>query len=260
MIPKTSDGRVLFAIPWYGKVVVGTTDTPIDSIEVEPRAMKKEIDFILETAGRFLSRQPQISDILSVFAGLRPLAANLDNKSTTKEISRNYKIAVSSSGLISILGGKWTIYRRMAEDTLNKTIELAGLEPKPCKTKNLKLSQTPENITMKRLKIYGEHASEIEQLMKDQPSWAKRLHASFEYTKAEIVWICRNEMPVMLEDMLARRLRALLLDAGASAEIAPAIVKIMAKELDHDKNWEHEQLLAYKHLLRYYLSIEKALS
>ena len=139
MIPKTDDGRVLFAIPWYGKVVVGTTDTPLDHIGLEPKALDEEISFILKTTAKYLTRPPQRSDVLCIFAGLRPLAANPDNPGATKEVSRRHKITLSRSGLLSIIGGKWTSYRRMAEETIDRAIKSGLIEKRECRTKTLKL-------------------------------------------------------------------------------------------------------------------------
>ncbi len=134
MIPKTDDGRVLFAVPWQGRVLLGTTDTPLPAASPEPRAQEAEIDFILRTAGRYLSRAPTRADVLSVFAGLRPLAAPAKGTTSTKEISRSHKIIVSESGLLTITGGKWTTYRRMAEDTLDRAVALGLLPPAPSRT------------------------------------------------------------------------------------------------------------------------------
>jgi glycerol-3-phosphate dehydrogenase len=252
MIPKTDDGRVLFAIPWYDKVVVGTTDTPINHVDIEPKALDEEIEFILETASRFLTHPPKKNDILSVYAGLRPLAADPDNPSSTKEISRRHKITVSSSGLISIIGGKWTIYRRMAEDTINKAIKVKGLKNSLCKTKNMPLYGSPKKPLNNRLHIYGKHAEDIKKMIIEQPDLGQILHPAFPYTKAEIVWICRNEMPLKLEDIISRRTRALLLDAKASAELAPLVAKIMAKEYGYGNEWIEEEVKAISHLLSYY--------
>lgn len=253
MIPKTSDGRVLFAIPWYGKVVVGTTDTPIDHIDLEPKALQMEIDFILETAGRFLTKAPRQEDILSVFAGLRPLAANKGKNNSTKEISRRHKITVSASGLISVLGGKWTIYREMAEDTINRAIQVAGLQKRICNTRDLQIGESNSNEGNKRFTIYGNHADEIEKLIDEKPELAEKLHPDLPYTVAEIHWICRNEMPVHLEDILSRRTRSLLLNAKASAEISEKVALIMAQELNYSNDWIESELDAYWKLLDNYL-------
>ena len=171
MIPKTDDGRVLFAIPWYDEVVVGTTDTPIDEISLEPVALEKEINFILQTAEKYLVRPPRREDILCIFAGLRPLAANPDNPASTKEVSRRHKITLSPSGLLSIIGGKWTTYRCMAEETINKAIKSGFLENRKCVTKKLKLTKLNGKNDSGRLHIYGDGAPEIEKLIAETPAY-----------------------------------------------------------------------------------------
>ena len=253
MIPKTDDGRVLFAIPWYGKVVVGTTDTPLDTIKMEPKALDEEISFILKTAGRYLTRPPSREDVLCIFAGLRPLVADPDNPASTKEVSRRHKITLSPTGLLSIIGGKWTSYRRMAEETINKGIKAGFLPDRKCVTKNLRFYSNTTSLRSDRLQIYGDQAVDIEKMINDQPELGKTLDPRLPYTRAEILWICRNEMPLTLEDMLARRTRALFLDVRASASIAPAVVSLMAKEPGYDKKWQDEQLNAYNQLITNYL-------
>jgi len=253
MIPKTDDGRVLFAIPWYDKVVVGTTDTPLDDITLEPKAFDQEIEFILRNAGKYLVKPPSRKDALSVFAGLRPLAANPENPSATKEVSRRHKITISKSGLVSIIGGKWTSYRRMAEETIDKAICSGIIENKKCVTKDFRLCDNDPSLHDKRLQIYGNKAVEIEKLMCGDPLMKKQLHPRLPYTRAEIVWICRYEMPLNLEDILARRTRSLLIDARASIEVAPVIAEIMAEEMRYDDRWKEQQIEEYKKLALNYL-------
>ena len=255
MIPKTSDGRVLFAIPWYDKVVIGTTDTPIDEIEIEPKTTEDEVKFILETAGRFLTRKPNEDDILCAFAGLRPLAAPIKNNEKTKEISRRHKITISDSGLVSILGGKWTIYRRMAEDTMDKVIKLGMLKKTDGNTKNLRLYGSEYHNPKDRLRIYGHHAKDIKQAIHEYPESGIQMHPAFPFCEAEIAWICKNEMPVKLEDILSRRTRSLVLDAKASIAIAYKVVKIMATEFGYDKEWQVKQVEDYEKLVKTYLHI-----
>jgi glycerol-3-phosphate dehydrogenase len=253
MIPKTDDGRVLFAIPWYNEVVVGTTDTPIDEVSLEPVALEKEISFILQTAEKYLVKPPRREDILCIFAGLRPLAANPDNPASTKEVSRRHKITLSPSGLLSIIGGKWTTYRCMAEETINKAIKSGFLEKRECITADMKLTNLPYSKNSGRLHIYGDGAAEIETLIAETPAYGTPLDPRLPYTKAEIIWICRNEMPVTIEDILARRTRALLLNARASADIAPEVAGLMAKEYGHDKKWENDQVKTYNQLIINYI-------
>jgi glycerol-3-phosphate dehydrogenase len=253
MIPKTSDGRVLFAIPWYDKVVAGTTDTPVDAISLEPKALDEEIDFILQTAGNYLIRKPERKDILCVFAGLRPLAANPDNPAATREISRRHKISIAPSGLVSVEGGKWTIYRKMAEDAIDKAIRAGMLLRKNCRTDHLQVYGACEIDPHERLRIYGASSGEIREIMLSQPGMEKCIHQRLPYTKAEVAWICKNEMPVKLEDVLARRTRALFLDARASMEMAPAVAEIMAEELGLDETWKKSEIEDYNKLVENYL-------
>jgi glycerol-3-phosphate dehydrogenase len=253
MIPKTDDGRVLFAIPWYNEVVVGTTDTPLDEITLEPVALESEIDFILNTAGRYLVKPPQRSDILSVFAGLRPLAANSSDPSSTKEVSRRHKIILTSSGLLTIVGGKWTTYRMMAEETLNKAIKAGFLEKRKCITSDFKLGSKSENNPGSRLHIYGNHALEIEKMIEDNPGSGEPLDPRLPYTRAELRWICRNEMAVTLEDLLARRTRALILNAMASADICGEAASLMADEMGLSTEWQAAQIKAYMETVKNYI-------
>ncbi len=252
MIPKTDDGRVLFAIPWYGKVVVGTTDTPLNEISLEPKALDEEIDFILRTAGRYLTRAPRREDVLCIFAGLRPLAANPDKPEATKEVSRRHKITLSDSGLLSIIGGKWTSYRRMAEETIDRAIKAGIVESRECTTRNFRFCSDSAAAASDRLSVYGDHASEIRKLIEDEPGMGEQVHPGLPYCKAEIVWIARNEMPGTLEDMLARRTRALFLDARASAEAGPVVAGIMAKEFGLSRSWQENEISKYNDLIKIY--------
>lgn len=253
MIPKTEDGRVLFAIPWYNEVVVGTTDTPINDISLEPVALDKEIDFILRTASLYLEEPPRREDILSIFAGLRPLAAIKGRKEATREISRRHKITFSSSGLLSIIGGKWTTYRRMAEETLDAAIKRGMLEKRKCLTKNLSLGMVLHEDIHDRLSIYGNGASEIKRLIQKDPAFGNPLHKDLPYTTAEITWICRNEFALTPEDILARRTRALFLNAKASMEMAPVIAGIMAAEMGYNEEWKLTETEKFRLLAKKYL-------
>jgi glycerol-3-phosphate dehydrogenase len=253
MIPKTDDGRVLFAIPWYDEVVIGTTDTPLEKISLEPIALEKEIDFILQTAGRYLLRPPQRTDILSIFAGLRPLAANKNNPSSTKEVSRRHKIILSRSGLLTIIGGKWTTYRLMAEELINKAIKAGFLPAAKCITADLKFTKNNSAIESGRLHIYGDSFTDIKKIIADNPSLGMPLCTDLPYTRAEILWICRNEMPIHVEDILARRTRSLFLNAKASATIAPEVAEMMASELGYGREWQMEEIKLYNELVKNYL-------
>jgi glycerol-3-phosphate dehydrogenase len=251
MIPKTSDGRVLFAIPWYDEVVIGTTDTPLDDISLEPVALEKEIEFILKTAELYLVKPPRREDVLCIFAGLRPLASNPGNPGSTKEVSRRHKITLSPSGLLTIIGGKWTTYRRMAEETLDAAIKANLIRKSECLTSRTHFATVKDK--KERLNIYGDHISDIENLISGNPALGLPLDSRLPYTRAEIIWICRNEMPFNLEDILARRTRALFLNAKASDDIAPEVAAIMAAEQGHDKEWIEKQIESYNQLILNYI-------
>ncbi|HET7118720.1 MAG TPA: glycerol-3-phosphate dehydrogenase/oxidase [Hanamia sp.] len=244
MIPKTKDGRVLFIIPWHDKALVGTTDTPMEKHSPEPKALKKEIEFILSTAADYLTHPPTRNDVLSVFAGLRPLAAPDKETDSTKEISRSHKIIVSDLGLITIIGGKWTTFRKMAEDTINKAIKISGLTFVKCSTQDLKIHgyQNSGIINNDVLQIYGSDEAEIRNLISKNPELAEPLFPQNMYIKAQVVWAVREEMARTVEDVLARRLRVLFLDAKLAIDMAVGVAKIMAEELNRDDEWQQQQL------------------
>ncbi|MBM3420837.1 MAG: FAD-dependent oxidoreductase [Bacteroidetes bacterium] len=252
MIPKTDDGRVLFAIPWYGKVVAGTTDTPVDSVSEEPVALEDEIDFILATAGRYLARKPMRSDIKSIFAGLRPLVAGNGDNKKTKEISRRHKITVSASQLVSVTGGKWTTYRVMAEETLNAAIGAKLLPALNCVTKKMDSLCHVNAGAEGRLGMYGNGASEIEEMMKADEMLRIPIASGLPYTEAEVIWIVRNEMPCTAADVLSRRTRALIIDARASLKAAPLVAEIMARELGYDSGWQKREVEEYRKIASNY--------
>ncbi len=254
MIPKTDDDRVLFAVPWHHRVIVGTTDTPRDQPELEPQPLESEIEFILNTAGRYLTRAPKRSDVLSVFAGLRPLAYDGNDQEETKEVSRNHQITVSLSGLITVSGGKWTTYRKMGEDAVEKAILVGGLEERPCTTRNMPIHGYSLNRHAKdHLQIYGSDRVAILQLMEENPELKDRLHPNLEYTRAEVVWAVREEMARTVEDVLARRTRALFLDARASLEMAPKVAAIIANELNREQPWIDAQIKDFEAVASNYI-------
>lgn len=252
MIPKTSDGRVLFAVPWHDKVVLGTTDTPVDNPSLEPTALEKEISFILDTAGSYLKRKPQRKDVLSVFAGLRPLAAPQKGGQKTKEISRSHKIIVSTSRLFTILGGKWTTYRKMGEDMVNRIEKELNWAHKQPATATLHIHGYSNNINWNDpLYFYGSDAALIrDQMNGDANTWISeelRIH------KTQVIWAVEHEMARTVEDVLSRRTRALLLNARESHRIAPQVAKIMAQVLNKDENWEKGQVEAFQKLTEQYI-------
>ena len=254
MIPKTSDGRVLFAVPWHNKVVVGTTDTLMDHAEMEPVALEQEIQFILHTAGKYLTKVPQRSDVLSVFAGLRPLAAPRDESKQTKEISRSHKLIREESGLITIIGGKWTTYRKMAEDTLDYAIRYMHIPTRKCVTESYPLHGSRPNPDFSDpLYVYGTDADEIRALIESSSEMGEKLHPQYAFTKGEVAWIVQNEMARTLEDVLARRLRILFMDARAAMQMAPAVVSILAKERGMDEKWKTDQLNDFNRIAFHYI-------
>ncbi|WP_372634099.1 glycerol-3-phosphate dehydrogenase/oxidase [Fodinibius sp.] len=252
MIPKTKDDRILFALPWHGKVMVGTTDTPVDDITAEPEAMEEEIDFILAHAAEYLSAKPSRSDVRSVFAGLRPLVKNGHNEDTS-EISRDHTLMVSSSGLVTIAGGKWTTYRKMAEDVVDRAAAVGDLDDKRCMTEALKIHGWDMDVDREDpLSHYGSDRSKIKELISQNPELGEPLHNRLPYIKAEVVWAARNEMAVTVEDFNSRRSRALFLDAEASVEMAPEVARLMAEESGRDDLWIKNQVTAYKKLAKSY--------
>jgi len=256
MIPKTDDGRVLFVVPWHGKLLIGTTDTPLDEHSLEPVALEEEIGFVMRNVSEYLTRPPAREDIRSIFAGLRPLAAPQEGSAKTKEISRSHKLIVSGSGLITITGGKWTTYRRMAQDTVDKAIETAGLTPAACVTTNLPIHGNKNNVDRNdHLYIYGTDRDAVLQLINENTEWGKLLHPALEYTQAEVIWAVRHEMARTVEDVLARRVRALFLDARAAIEMAPMVAQLMAGELKQDDIWIEKQVAVFNEMASKYLLI-----
>ena len=247
MIPKTDDGRVLFAVPWHDKVVVGTTDTLREKPEFEPKPLEKEIEFILNTAGKYMTRKPTRKDVLSAFAGLRPLAAPKKEGKSTKEISRSHKIIVSPNNLITITGGKWTTYRRMAEDTVDQAIKMQLLEERKCMTKTYHIHGYRLNPDLSdHLYVYGSDVDGIKKLMDSDPAMREKLSPKYDYTVAEVVWAVREEMARNVEDVLARRVRLLFLDARVAIEVAPKVAEIVAKELGYDEIWKKSQIVRFE--------------
>lgn len=252
MIPETSDGRVLFAVPWHDKVVVGTTDTPVEDASLEPQALEKEIDFILETAGNYFIKKPQRHDVLSVFAGLRPLAAPKKGEQKTKEISRSHKIIVSRSHLFTILGGKWTTYRKMGEDMVNRIEKELKWEHKKPATISLHIHGFSNAESWDDpFYFYGSDAGSLrQQINGDANKW---LSEELKIHKAQVIWAVEHEMARTLEDVLARRTRALLLNAKESRRIAPAVAEIMATVLSKDEKWKENQLKEFDQLSEHYI-------
>lgn len=252
MIPKTDDGRVLFAVPWHGRLIVGTTDTPVEKAALEPRALPGEIEFVFSQITRYLTRDPSRHDVLSVFAGLRPLIKA--EAETTSALSRDHLISISDSGLITLGGGKWTTYRKMAEDVVDHAEMVGALEHRPCATHSLRVhgaEGSPDEYS--HLRFYGSDAESIRALAAQDAALAQKLHPRLEFLKAEVVWHARHEMARTVEDVLSRRTRSLLLDAQASMEAAPVVAALMASELGHDEAWQSHQTRLFHHLALGYM-------
>lgn len=253
MVPHTPDGRVLFAIPWHEHTLVGTTDVAVKEATLEPVASEDEIEFILETAGRYLERPPTRADILSVFAGIRPLVKAGDGKNTAA-LSRDHTIHIDNLGLITVTGGKWTTYRNMAEDAVNHAITLAELDEKPCVTKTLQIHGYHQHTEkFGTLGVYGGDAPAIHDLLRQHPLLAKPLHPKLPYTGVEVLWATRYEMARTVEDVLARRTRSLFLNAHAARDMAPVVAHIMAEELGKDVAWQREQVKLFMEVSESYL-------
>ena len=284
LVPHTDDGRVLFAVPWHDKIIIGTTDTPVDSVDIEPRALPEEVDFILKQIGRYLRRVPQPSDIRSVYAGLRPLVKSSSKR--TAELSRDHLILVSDSGLITITGGKWTTYRRMAEDTVNTAIEKAGLPRRECITADLPIHGSPQagvgagasgdlatsgggiasgsaatssGVPASKaawdrpLHYYGTDAAAVIAIVNAHPLLGEKIHHRLPYLRAEIVWAAREELSMTVDDALSRRTRSLLLDAQAAIDAAPLVAALLAEELGRDSAWQDRQVKEFNEIAKGYL-------
>jgi glycerol-3-phosphate dehydrogenase len=245
MVPHTSDGRVMFAIPWHGHTLIGTTDTPVEGASLEPVAKEQEIDFILSTAALYLARKPARGDILSMFAGIRPLVKSASGTGTAA-LSRGHTIHIEKFGLLTICGGKWTTYRHMAEDCVNQAAMLARLPERACVTERLRLHGYQAGAeTFGHLRVYGSDAPAIEDLMRAEPALAEPLDPALPYTGAEVVWGVRHELACTVEDVLARRTRALFLHAKAAMRMAPRTAELMARELGEDGAWQTRQVESF---------------
>lgn len=257
IVPKTSDGRVIFIIPWHDKAIVGTTDTAIDQVTLEPQPQTHEIEFLLETAAGYLAEPPTAADILSVFTGIRPLVKD-DRSTRTASLSRDHVIRVSSRGLVTITGGKWTTVRKMAEDCVNRAMEVAGLEAAPCRTQHLSIHGSQENPDRSDdpRSYYGSDLKRIDQLEADSPELKRRLSPELALRASDIVWAVRYEMARTLDDVLARRSRSLFLDTRATMAIAGETARLMADELGRDEDWVRQQEQEFSEIARHFMPPE----
>ncbi len=253
MVPRTADGRVMFAVPWHDHVIVGTTDTPLDHVSLEPRATSEEIDFILETTVQYLVRDPTRDDVLSAFAGIRPLVRAGEGESTAA-LSREHSIEVAASGLLTIAGGKWTTYRNMAEDCVGYAITVGDLEDRPCVTRSLRIHGHMRDAgRFGDLAWYGSDAAAVGSLIESEPRYGERLHPSLPYRGGDVAWSARFEMTRTVDDYLSRRSRATFLNARAAMEMAPTVAKLLAEDLGRDGKWIAEQIKEYTAIASGYL-------
>ncbi len=255
MVPKTDDGRVLFAVPWYDRILVGTTDEAVETADLEPEASLDEIDFLLSHIARYLTRDPGYEDILSVFAGIRPLVLTSDEKGTSA-LSRDHVVMASSSGLVTITGGKWTTYRKMAQDTVDRALTIAGLNPEPCVTEHLRLHGWLVRAEEKfgDLERYGSDAPAVTECLRDVADGTDMLHPDLPYHVGEVVWAVQEEMALTVEDVLSRRLRALILNAQAAIDVAPRVARLIATERKLGQGWIDQQIVDFERIGRRYLA------
>ncbi len=254
MIPRTSDGRVLFAIPWHKSVVVGTTDDPVPGPTLEPQAMSNERQFLMTHIERYLVRRPEPHEILSVWSGQRPLVRQ-HGAVKTAAISRDHTVLVSDAKLITIVGGKWTTYRKMGEDVINHATQTAGLSQVASPTAELRLHgamDRPANSNEWE-RVYGADLPLLNEIAESRAELKQALHPLLPFRRVEVVWAARHEMARRVEDVLARRTRALFLNARASLEAAPATAKLLAQELGKNLEWEREQVREYGKLAEQYV-------
>ena len=254
MIPKTADGRVLFAIPWHGAIIVGTTDEPVKRASAEPRALRSEKRFLLDHITRYFGRTPDATEILSVWSGLRPLVRKGGGK--TSQLSRDHTILVSPSGLVTVTGGKWTTYRRMGQDAVDRACEVALLPKRPSRTLELKLHGWVEDSAAavpEWERVYGSDLPILQALSREDAALDAPLHPRLPFRLREVVWAARHEMARTVEDVLARRTRALFLDARAAIEAAPVVASLLARELHRSEEWMQKDLASFTELAQGYI-------
>lgn len=255
MVPKTSDGRVLFAIPWHERLVVGTTDEPMPGSTTEPRSTSQEREFLTDHIRKYLGRTVGRGDVLSVWSGLRPLAAK--GSASTSKLSRDHKMIVSGTGLVTVTGGKWTTYRRMGEDAINHAAGVGGLKAAPSRTLDLPLHGSPAigsaSDAERSEDVYGTDRPALKALCAERPELRELLHPRLPYRQCEVLWAARFEMARTVEDVLARRTRSLFLDARAALEAAPAVAALLAGELGRTPEFQKKDLQAFEAVAKGYV-------
>lgn len=263
LIPKTKDGRLVFVIPFQSEIMIGTTDTKYDNLNEEPLLNNSEVDYLLETAERYLKAIPSKNEIKSGFGGIRPLiSAKKKNPNDTKTLLRDHEVEVDDkSGLISLLGGKWTTYRLMAQDTCDMICNILN-NTNTCKTKDFKLlgSQSvfqikrPENFPLEcfeHLKnSYGDQTQKILEMIENQPELISKIHPDYAFIKAEVVYACKYEMAQKPRDFFARRTRWEILDWTACEESIDKVANLMQTSLGWSEESKKTQIHEYKSLLQ----------
>ena len=257
MVPKTADGRVLFAIPWHNATIVGTTDVGVGGPSVEPRALAEEKEFLLEHIERYFGRRPRADEILSIWSGLRPLVRK--SGVATSKLSRDHTIVISPAGLVTVTGGKWTTYRRMGQDTIDRASRAAGLPASVSRSLEMKLhgwDLSGVEPASEWERVYGSDLPALRALAAEDPSLDEPIHPRLPFRMREVVWAARHEMARCVEDVLARRTRALFLDARAALEAAPAVARLLGKELHRSDAWIERDVAAFETLAKGYLCEE----
>jgi glycerol-3-phosphate dehydrogenase len=252
MIPKTTDGRVLFAVPWHNKVIIGTTDTGVNTIDIEPKPVVEEIDFILQNVNQYLANTVTKKDVQSIFVGLRPLVKVKGGKNTSL-LARDHTILIAPSQLITITGGKWTTYRKMAEEVVNNAAYVGNLQRSKCSTQHLSIHGNKIHAENTATSFYGTDEDVLNNLYTKNAAWKELIHPSFNYTKAMVILALQNEMACKVEDILARRLRLLFLNANAAIQAAPIVAQLMAKELNKTQDWVTAEINDFTTLAKQYL-------
>jgi glycerol-3-phosphate dehydrogenase len=251
LIPKTDDGRVLFTVPWHGEVLVGTTDTKVEESKIEPVAFKEEINFIIGNINKYLEKPITEKDILSIYAGIRPLIKQ--DSSNTSAISREEKMVLSQSNLVSVIGGKWTSYRRMSEKVVDFLIANKLVKAGKSNTANLQLhgflKREYVEILDDHIRQYGSDLKILKTLEGNE----EKIHPKMPFTKAQVLYALRYEQAQTVDDVLARRTRALFLNAKYAKEAAQTVAEIMAKELGKNQAWIKEQVAYFEDVAKNYI-------
>ncbi|MBS1814249.1 MAG: glycerol-3-phosphate dehydrogenase/oxidase [Acidobacteria bacterium] len=250
MIPKTADGRVLFAIPWHEKLVVGTTDVAVPEASREPHATQGEQEFLVDHIQKYMGRRVTGSDVLSMWSGLRPLVRDGNASGATSKLSRDHRVLISRTGLVTLTGGKWTTYRKMGEDTINKAAASAGIKSAPSVTVGLKLHGWATEASLSGAddseKVYGSDLAAVRALGASEPGLDDRIHPRLPYRRREVVWAARYEKARTTEDVLARRTRALFLDSAAASEAAPEVARLLGRELGRSEAEQQSDATAFQ--------------